>query len=86
MDRQTDRDSRVNRVSRAGNTEQKIGGSSRVAKAIVYTDHAALNYLLTKIYAKPCLIRWVLLLQEFDLKIRDKKGVENSVAYHLSRL
>jgi hypothetical protein len=43
------------------------------AKVIVYTNHAALKYLLTKKDAKPCIIRCILLLQEFDLEIKDKK-------------
>ena len=53
---------------------------------IIFIDHLALNYLLTKKNAKARLIRWVLLLQEFNLQIRDKKGVKNVVVDHLLRL
>ncbi|RDX84038.1 hypothetical protein CR513_34977, partial [Mucuna pruriens] len=45
-----------------------------------------LRYLLKKPDAKPRLIRWMMLLQEFDTKLRDKKREENVVADHLSRL
>ena len=55
-------------------------------KVIVYSDHAALKYLLSKKDAKPRLLQWILMLQEFDWKVRDKKGSENLVADHLSRL
>ncbi|GJW18911.1 reverse transcriptase domain-containing protein [Tanacetum coccineum] len=57
-----------------------------LSKSIVYTDHSAIKYLLTKKDAKPRLMRWILLLQEFDVIIRDKKGAENLAADHLSRL
>ncbi|XP_075106745.1 uncharacterized protein LOC142179774 [Nicotiana tabacum] len=56
------------------------------SKVIVYTDHAARKYLIDKKKAKSRLIRWVLLLQEFNLEIHDRKGTKNQVADHLSRV
>ncbi|GKC01991.1 reverse transcriptase domain-containing protein [Tanacetum coccineum] len=57
-----------------------------LSKTIVYTDHSALKYLFSKQDAKPRLIRWVLLLQGFDIEIKDKREAENLAANHLSRL
>ncbi|KAI3759834.1 hypothetical protein L6452_07929 [Arctium lappa] len=60
----------------------KKGGTT----VLVHTNHSAIKYLFNKTDAKPRLIRWVLLLQEFDLEIIDRKGVDNQVADHLSRI
>jgi hypothetical protein len=56
------------------------------SKVIIYTDHTAIKYLLAKKNAKLRLICWILLLQEFDANIRDKKEIEYVVADHLSRM
>ena len=56
------------------------------SKVVVFTDHAALKFLLKKPEAKPRLIRWMLLLQEFHIEIRDKSRVESLVVDHLSSI
>ena len=53
---------------------------------IIHTDHAAIKYLMAKKEVKPRLIRWVLLLQEFDLEIKYKKGSDNVIADQLLRV
>lgn len=53
---------------------------------IVHTDHSTLTYLMQKKNAKSRLLRWILPLQKFDIEVRNKKGVENGVVDHLSKI
>nr|GEW20810.1 reverse transcriptase domain-containing protein [Tanacetum cinerariifolium] len=55
-------------------------------KIVIFTDHYALKYMFVKKDAKPRLIRWILLLQEFDIEIKNKKRAENVAANHFLRL
>ncbi|KAL1275959.1 hypothetical protein QQF64_035582 [Cirrhinus molitorella] len=54
-------------------------------RIIVYTDHNPLTFLSRMSNSNQRLMRWALIVQEFDLDIRYKKGPENIVADALSR-
>lgn len=56
------------------------------SKIVVFSDHAALRYFMTKKESKLCLLRWILLLQEVNMQIKDCRGSENSVVDHLSKI
>ncbi|GJW62341.1 reverse transcriptase domain-containing protein [Tanacetum coccineum] len=72
---------------RRGDVFEKFSAiSCTYLNALFYSDHSVLKYLMNKQDAKPRLLRWVLLLQKFDITIRDKKGSENLAADHLLRL
>nr|GEV25220.1 reverse transcriptase domain-containing protein [Tanacetum cinerariifolium] len=66
--------------------ENCLSRLDKMLQSIVHTDHSALKYHFAKKDAKARLLRWVLLLQEFDFKVLDTKGAENLAADHLSRL
>ena len=53
---------------------------------IIHTDHAAFKYLMAEKESKTRLIRWVSLLHEFDMEIKDRKGCDNVIVDHLSRV
>ena len=53
-------------------------------KVIIFTDDVVLKFILIKKEIEPRLMRWILLMQEFDIEIKDKCGVENFLVYHIS--
>lgn len=67
-------------------TFEKVWSYLFGTKFIIHTDHSLLRYLMEKKDVKPGLIRWVLLLQESDFKVKDQKGIKNRVLHHLSHL
>ncbi|KAH9329223.1 hypothetical protein KI387_001331, partial [Taxus chinensis] len=52
----------------------------------IHNDHATIKYLINKLVVSNRIIRWLLLLQEFDVTIVDKLGKDNVVVDFLSRM
>ena len=52
----------------------------------MYTDHSAIKYLANKPITNGRVTLWLLLLQEFDITIKDRPERENLVADFLSRI
>eukprot|EP00253_Pinus_taeda_P029953 PITA_29953 len=53
---------------------------------ILYTDHSIIKYLANKPVRNCRITRWLILLQEFDITIKDRPGKENPVVDFLSRM
>lgn len=56
-------------------TFDKLKSNFLGSKLIVYTDQVALKYLFTKQELKPRLLRWILILQQFDMEIQEKRDL-----------
>ena len=53
---------------------------------LVYTDHNPLVFLKQMQNSNQRLMRWSLLVQDFNIEIRHKKGLDNVFADALSRV
>nr|GEV85442.1 reverse transcriptase domain-containing protein [Tanacetum cinerariifolium] len=76
----------------SNNLEYGCSSSPKLGKILLHGQGRncaltqALWHLFKKPDAKPRLIRWILLLKEFDIEIKDRKGTTTIAADHLSRI